>query len=59
MAFEALLPAAYANRIWRRVTGKRPPHPAPMRRAAERLLLPLVLRADPQGSNLFVVSQKP
>lgn len=58
MAFEALLPAAYANRVWRRLTGKRPPHPAPMRRIAERILLPLLLEDDPRGSNLFLVAAK-
>jgi SAM-dependent methyltransferase len=58
-AFEALLPAAYANRLWREATGHRPPHPEPFVKAAERVLLPLVRNQPTNGSNLFVVARKP
>lgn len=59
MAFEALLPAAFVNRLWRVVTGKRPPHPELFVRAAERALRPLVMQDSAGGSNLFVVARKP
>ena len=59
IAFEVLLPAAFASRLWRVATGKRPPHPAPFVRAAERVLRPLVMQDSAGGSNLFVVARKP
>jgi hypothetical protein len=58
-AFEALLPAAYANRLWRKATGSRPPHPDILVRAAEKRLWPLVRSGATDGSNLFVVARKP
>jgi len=57
--FEALLPAAYGSRLWRRVTGRRPPHPGMFVRMAERRMLPLVRQGSAAGSNLFVVARKP
>jgi SAM-dependent methyltransferase len=59
MTFEGLLPAAFANRLFRVVTGRRPPHPKPFVRALTRLLYPLVANEGPEGSNLFVVARKP
>jgi hypothetical protein len=58
-AFEALLPAAYANRLWRKATGARPPHPDLLVRAVEKRIWPLVREGAPDGSNLFVVARKP
>lgn len=58
-AFEALLPAAFANRIWRQATGNRPPHPEAFVNAAVRLLRPLAMQHSESGSNLFVVARKP
>jgi SAM-dependent methyltransferase len=59
MAFEALLPAAFANRLWRIATGRRPPRPGPFVRVVERVLRPLVMQDSAGGSNLFVVARKP
>ncbi|MBI5289524.1 MAG: class I SAM-dependent methyltransferase [Chloroflexi bacterium] len=58
-AFEALLPAAYANRFFRQLTGRRPPHPRPFVLAMERALRSLVLNDSPRGSNLFLVARRP
>lgn len=58
MAFETLLPAALANRLWRRVLGSRPPHPAPLRALARRAFEPLIDDASDRGSNLFLVARK-
>ena len=59
MAFESLLPAAFANRLFRMATGRRPPHPAMFVWAAERVLRGTVMKHSPDGSNLFVVARKP
>ncbi len=58
-AFEALLPAAFANRIWRQATGNRPPHPEAFVNAAIRLMRPLAMQQSEGGSNLFIVARKP
>lgn len=58
-AFELLLPAALASRAWRKVTGRRPPHPAFAVRAASRAMLPLVTDRPADGSNLLVVARRP
>jgi SAM-dependent methyltransferase len=59
VAFETLLPAALASRAWRKLAGKRPPHPELVVRAVERLLRPLVLEESGRGSNLLVVARRP
>ena len=56
--FEAMLPAAFANRMFRYATGHRPPHPEPFVRLARRLLRGQVMAASADGSNLFIVARK-
>lgn len=56
--FEMMLPAAFANRMFRYATGRRPPHPDVFVRVARRLLRGSVMAASPNGSNLFVVARK-
>lgn len=58
-AFEALLPAAFANRMWRVVTGSRPPHPDVFVNTAVRMLRTIALQQGEDGSNLLVVARKP
>jgi SAM-dependent methyltransferase len=58
MAFEILLPAALASRAWRNLTGKRPPHPAFIVRAVERVFRGLVLEESDRGSNLLIVARR-
>lgn len=59
MAFETLLPAAFASRMAKRVTGHRIPHPAFAVRAIEPLVRRLVGEEADRGSNLLVVARKP
>jgi SAM-dependent methyltransferase len=59
IAFETLMPAAFASRLWRQALGRRPPHPAPFIWAARRALLPLLQQESSRGSNLLVIAHKP
>jgi len=59
MAFELLLPAAYASRKFKDVTGRRIPHPDLAVRAIEPLARRLVTPEADGGSNLLVVARKP
>jgi SAM-dependent methyltransferase len=59
MAFEILLPAAFASRMVKRVTGRRIPHPGVAVRAIEPLVRRLVAEESRSGSNLLVVARKP
>jgi SAM-dependent methyltransferase len=59
MAFETLLPAAFASRMVKRVTGHRIPHPAFALRAIEPIARRLVAEESGRGSNLLVVARKP
>jgi hypothetical protein len=58
VAFELLLPAALASRAWRAAFGRRPPHPAPLVRACERVFAPLVRGKSADGSNLLIVARR-
>jgi SAM-dependent methyltransferase len=57
--YELLLPLALASRVWRRVVGRRPPHPAPLRQLAALSMRSLIAGASPEGSNILVVATKP
>ena len=59
IAFETLLPAAFASRMVKRVTGRRIPHPAFAVRAIEPLVRRLVAEEADGGSNLLIVARKP
>jgi SAM-dependent methyltransferase len=59
MATEALLPAAYASRLYRKAFGRRPPRPAPLLPLLESMLKPWVEDDRPGGSNILVVARKP
>lgn len=59
MAFELLLPAAFASRMFKRATGRRIPHPDVALRVVTPLARRLVSGASARGSNLLVVARKP
>jgi len=59
MATEALLPAAYASRLYRKAFGRRPPRPAPLVPILESMIKPWVEDDSPGGSNILVVARKP
>jgi SAM-dependent methyltransferase len=58
-AFEALLPAAFASRLFRKAFGRRPPHPEPLVALAQGGLRRFIGGESADGSNLLVVARKP
>jgi hypothetical protein len=57
--YELLLPLALASRAWRVAFGRRPPHPAALRRLVAGPMRSLITQPSRRGSNILIVAKKP